>query len=243
VSDRWSRLAWRNVAPRLVQVKNPQPTGVVSRLTLHQELRMFETTVTYLRRCHNPTCSTWRGAGLARVALPGAQPVVERPRADLAAAAGRGRGTDPASGVGPPEPGLGREEIEWLKAEIVGSLARLARALIDEWRALAATLFFDTPGTAEMEDIVNQLVHDLDLRERQYNEPEAPGIELMVEGLRRAHADDAELLDCGIALFSSLAKGVSGRSWGGSASSPRGKRPRQPRAGSSTAVPAHRARR
>ena len=65
----------------------------------------------------------------------------------------------------------------------------------------------------------------------------------MVEGLRRAHADDTELLDRGIALFSSLAKGVSGRSWGGSPTSPRGKRPRQSRAGSSTAVPAHKARR
>ena len=58
-------------------------------------------------------------------------------------------------------------------------------------------------------DWIARVVHDLDLREHRHNEPEAPGIGLMIEGLRRAHADDRELLDRGIALFASLAMGHS----------------------------------
>ena len=227
-------------------------------------------------------------------------------------------------------------------------LARAAQALADDWRALSAITFFDTPGAADMEAIVSQLsqlsaspsrstssgaplaraayrqrrwvtrprpgvdrmssawlirtfidpharfefhdnppagtvpfdmfgvefghqgdactfevlrgrfgltsdpaiewiarvVHDLDLRERRYNEPEAPGIELMIEGLRRSYADDAELLERGIALFSSLAKGVSGQASVGSGPSSKGKRPRQSRpAPSSTAKRTARVRR
>ncbi|MFN8063097.1 MAG: chromate resistance protein, partial [Vicinamibacterales bacterium] len=53
---------------------------------------------------------------------------------------------------------------------------------------------------------IGRIVHDLDLREQRYGEPEAPGVALMVEGLRRLHADDAALLEHGIALFESLAQ-------------------------------------
>ena len=54
---------------------------------------------------------------------------------------------------------------------------------------------------------LGRVVHDVDLREERYAEPEAPGIALAVEGLRGRHESDAELLEAGIALFAALARG------------------------------------
>jgi hypothetical protein len=59
-----------------------------------------------------------------------------------------------------------------------------------------------TPRVAWM----GRVVHDIDLREARYNEPETAGVALMVEGLRRTHADDLTLLEHGIGLFESLAQ-------------------------------------
>jgi hypothetical protein len=54
---------------------------------------------------------------------------------------------------------------------------------------------------------LGRVVHDVDLREERYAEPEAPGVALAVEGLRARHESDAELLEAGIALFAALAHG------------------------------------
>ena len=54
---------------------------------------------------------------------------------------------------------------------------------------------------------LGRVVHDVDLREERYAEPEAPGIALAVEGLRARHDSDAELLEAGIALFAAVARG------------------------------------
>jgi hypothetical protein len=51
-----------------------------------------------------------------------------------------------------------------------------------------------------------QIVHDLDMKENQYNAPEAPAVGRMVDGLRLLHADDATLLEQGIAMFEALAR-------------------------------------
>jgi hypothetical protein len=53
---------------------------------------------------------------------------------------------------------------------------------------------------------ISRIVHDIDLRVQHYNEPETAGVALMIDGLRRTHADDASLLDRGIGLFESLAQ-------------------------------------
>jgi hypothetical protein len=60
---------------------------------------------------------------------------------------------------------------------------------------------------------LGRVVHDVDLRDDRYGEPEAKGIALVVEGLRARHAADDELLEAGIALFEALARGrdASGR--------------------------------
>jgi hypothetical protein len=54
---------------------------------------------------------------------------------------------------------------------------------------------------------LGRVVHDVDLREERYAEPEAPGIALAVDGLRARHESDSELLEAGIALFAALARG------------------------------------
>ena len=61
-----------------------------------------------------------------------------------------------------------------------------------------------------------QVVHDLDMKENRYSAPEAPAVSRMVEGLRQLHADDATLLEQGMAMFEALA-----RSFDLSAASPR----------------------
>jgi hypothetical protein len=53
---------------------------------------------------------------------------------------------------------------------------------------------------------IARIVHDLDLKENRYAMPEAPVVGRMVEGLRAMHADDAALLEQGIAMFDALAK-------------------------------------
>jgi hypothetical protein len=52
-----------------------------------------------------------------------------------------------------------------------------------------------------------RVVHDVDLREERYREPEAAGVAALVEGLRARHRDDHELLEAGIELFAVLARG------------------------------------
>jgi len=52
---------------------------------------------------------------------------------------------------------------------------------------------------------VGHIVHDLDMKDTKYNPPEAATIGRMVDGLRALHADDATLLEQGIAMFDALA--------------------------------------
>jgi hypothetical protein len=58
---------------------------------------------------------------------------------------------------------------------------------------------------------IAQIVHDLDLKENKYSAPEAAVIGRLVDGLRAAHADDATLLEQGIAMFDALARSFERR--------------------------------
>jgi len=53
---------------------------------------------------------------------------------------------------------------------------------------------------------VGRLVHDLDMKDAKYGLPEAAAVGRMVEGLQALHADDATLLEHGIAMFDALAR-------------------------------------
>jgi hypothetical protein len=51
-----------------------------------------------------------------------------------------------------------------------------------------------------------EIVHDLDMKDNRYSAPEAPAVGRMIDGLRQLHADDAMLLEQGIAMFEALAR-------------------------------------
>jgi hypothetical protein len=51
---------------------------------------------------------------------------------------------------------------------------------------------------------IGRIVHDLDLKENKYKEPDAETVGRLVEGLLRAHRDDDALLRAGMDLFEAL---------------------------------------
>jgi hypothetical protein len=70
---------------------------------------------------------------------------------------------------------------------------------------------------------VGQIVHDLDMKDTKYDPPEVVAVGRMVEGLRALHANDATLLEQGIAMFDALAR--SFESDEGTAGTPKPKHP------------------
>src|SRR5262245_7274269 len=115
-----------------------------------------------------------------------------------------------------PRPGVDRMSSGWLirrfidpKAHFVFSDARTASEAIPfdtfeaEFGHHGTHCTFETLcerfgiGDAAVERI-GRIVHDLDLKEATFNEPEGPTVGRLVEGLRRAHADDDALLRAGI---------------------------------------------
>ena len=71
---------------------------------------------------------------------------------------------------------------------------------------------------------IGRIVHDLDLKESRYKEPDAETVGRLVEGLRRAHHEDAALLRAGMDLFEALYQSVAARP-GSSKASGRVQRP------------------
>lgn len=57
---------------------------------------------------------------------------------------------------------------------------------------------------------IGRIVHDLDLKEATYREPEGPTVGRLVEGLRRAHGDDDALLRAGMGMFEALYQSMTG---------------------------------
>jgi hypothetical protein len=65
-----------------------------------------------------------------------------------------------------------------------------------------------------------EIVHDLDLKEERYRPPQAAGVATLIDGLRLAFGNDAELLTQGVALFEAMYRGLQ------SSSTPRPRRAR-----------------
>ena len=53
---------------------------------------------------------------------------------------------------------------------------------------------------------IGRIVHDIDMKDVQYGDPEAPVVGRIVEGLQALHATDRTLLDQGIGVFEALAR-------------------------------------
>jgi hypothetical protein len=56
---------------------------------------------------------------------------------------------------------------------------------------------------------IAEIVHDLDLKDDRFKAPQAATIDMLVEGLRASVADDAKLLELGIAMFEALYQSFS----------------------------------
>ena len=78
------------------------------------------------------------------------------------------------------------------------------------FEVLASRFGIDDPGVRR----IGEIVHDVDLKDTRYGHPESAGVNELVEGLRRAHADDQTLLEHGMTmfggLFESFREGTSG---------------------------------
>jgi hypothetical protein len=80
------------------------------------------------------------------------------------------------------------------------------------FETLSAVFGIKDPAVARMAAIV----HDLDLKDGKFGAPEGSTVSTLIEGLQLAHAEDAELLQHGMALFDVLYRGFehSARSTG-----------------------------
>jgi hypothetical protein len=83
---------------------------------------------------------------------------------------------------------------------------------------------------------IGEVVHDLDLKDGRYARPEAEGVRQLLQGLLRAHPDDAERLERGLSFFDDLHASYRDPASGGPRAGPRpaspadrpsGKRPRR----------------
>jgi hypothetical protein len=70
---------------------------------------------------------------------------------------------------------------------------------------LVERLGLDDPALRALAEIV----HDVDLKDGKFGRPEAPGIERLIDGIARAHADDEARLARGAAAFDDLYESFS----------------------------------
>ena len=87
------------------------------------------------------------------------------------------------------------------------------------FEVLASRFGIHDPGVQRIAEIV----HDVDLKDSRYGHAEAAVVNDLVEGLRRAHADDHTLLEHGMTMFGGLFESFSA----GAARPPRGGRRRR----------------
>ena len=121
-----------------------------------------------------------------------------------------------------PRPGVDRMSSAWLIRRFIDPKARF---VFDQPKRAPEAIPFDTfeaefghHGThCTFETLcerfgirdpavqrVGRIVHDLDLKESTYAEPEGPTLGRLVEGFRQTHADDDGLLRAGIDMFEAL---------------------------------------
>lgn len=155
-----------------------------------------------------------------------------RPHAD---ANGDGRREDSSAYAGRtwvtrPRPGVDRMASAWLIRRFVDTRARFAFAAHRGALSNADAIPFDMFGvrfshrgesctfetlctTFGIDDTavarLAAIVHDLDLKDGRFGEPDAPTIATLIEGLQLATAEDNELLERGMTLFESLYRGFS----------------------------------
>jgi hypothetical protein len=146
--------------------------------------------------------------------------------ADIAAKAGRLK-TERYTGrlwVTRPRPGVDRMSSAWLIRRFIDPKARFAFRTSSPspdardvpfdmfgvefghqgnrctFEVLAKRFGVNDPAVSR----IGEIVHDVDLKESRYGRPESAVVHELVEGLRRAHADDHVLLEHGMTMFGGL---------------------------------------
>lgn len=164
-----------------------------------------------------------------------ARRMIERLQSRPAAAGGAGARKPSSSFRGKtwvtrPRPGIDRMSSAWLIRSFVDPKARFAFRKELPTRStevpfdMYAGEFSHKGGACTLEVLVRRfgvqdpavdwlcrVVHDVDLRDERYGEPEAAGVAALVEGLRARHADDRRLLEEGIGLMATLVAARSAR--------------------------------
>lgn len=129
-----------------------------------------------------------------------------------------------------PRPGVDRMACAWLITRFIdaGATFVFADAAADRDDAVAFDMYDDgfrhQDGRCTFEVMqaafgiddpavthLAELVHDVDLKDDRYRAADAPTVELLVDGLRGATADDQHLLAQGRALFDALYQGMTSR--------------------------------
>ena len=126
-----------------------------------------------------------------------------------------------------PRPGVDRMSSAWLIGRFIDPKARF---VFDDAKRAPEAIPFDTfeaefghHGTnCTFETLcerfgirdpavqrIGRIVHDLDLKEATYGEPEGLTLGRLVEGLRQTHADDERLLRAGIDVFEALYRSMT----------------------------------
>jgi hypothetical protein len=173
-----------------------------------------------------------------------ARRMIERLRSRPAPAEGGARARAPLSSfrsktwVTRPRPGIDRMSSAWLIRTHIDPKARFAfRKDVPTGSEVPFDMyageFSHKGGACTLEVLVRRfaiqdpavewlcrVVHDVDLRDDRYGEPEAAGVAALVEGLRARHSDDRRLLEEGISLIAAL---VAARSAGTRTSAARSK--------------------
>lgn len=139
-----------------------------------------------------------------------------------------------------PRPGIDRFSSAWLIRRFIDPQAVFLFASSPERRPEAVPFDMYQPGGFKHEgdrctfevlrrrfgiaDVavqkIAEIVHDLDLKDDRFNAAQASTIDMLVEGLRASIADDAKLLEQGMAMFEALYQSFS------LAKGPRGAKPK-----------------
>ena len=127
-----------------------------------------------------------------------------------------------------PRPGVDRMSSAWLIKKFIDTEAKFVFA--DNPDSLPDAIPFDMYGVKfgheansctfetlvrcfgiriSAVDRIGQIVHDLDLKEEQFDLPETFAVGRLIEGLRLLHQDDQELLNRGIDLFEALYRSLA----------------------------------
>ena len=149
-----------------------------------------------------------------------------------------------------PRPGVDRMSSAWLIQRFIDSAARFSFTDADTAALPRREIPFDMFGAefghqadrCTFETLCHRfgisdpavqriaaIVHDVDLKDRRYQPPEAPFVGNVIEGLQATYQDDHELLQHGMALFAGLYESFAHSPVAAHARRPRAKAAKAPR--------------